>query len=211
VRGVKASAKRLFKSIDVKAKIKGSGRARWSLVDHANSPRTDKIIHQRPWDIVLLANSSVGISTTDYDDAIALYEKIILTGASVGFLMTWLEEDKPFSSYDALKGTPGGMFGYVPIAVQLDVPIAPAGWGVRNAIKDSVESGVPFDLWKKAQHLNRNGNYLAGAIVFTTLTQVSPVGLWAPGRFTPEETAYLQTLAADTVLSDLSEWNITPN
>ena len=209
VRGVKTGAKHLYRSIGVKARIKGSARARWTLADHASSSRTAKIINQRPWDVVLLANASIGIGAAYYDDATLLYDKIVPTGAAVGFMMTWFAEGTPLGAYDDLVGIAGGDIGYVPIALQLDVPIAPAGWGVRNVVEDNAQSGIPLDLWQNSQHLNRAGRYLAAAIVFTTLTHMSPEGSWAPGGLTPNEIDYLQILARDTVLSDPGRWNIT--
>ncbi len=211
VRGVKSTLKKMYRQDGLKAQIKAFAPAKWTLHDHAGSGRTASLIAARPWDVVLMAQASLGATIFDLPDVTILDDLITAQGATSGLLMTWYDQEVPASNYDLLKGTPDGSTGYVPLAFALDIFVAPAGWGVRNVLVD-IEQGNPIaqtlDLWKRRAHLGKAGRYLAGAIVYTTLTGNSPVGQWTPNSLDGSVTDYLQTLAADTVLTDPTEWNL---
>jgi hypothetical protein len=213
VRGVKGSLKKLYKSAGIKAKIKGHGPARADLDEHATSPRTAKIISRKPWDYVLIAQNSVGVVVSrDVEHAITLRDRAIAAGAQPLLLMTWLDVGAPLEDYELdLKGTPDGNYGYVPLGIGADLTIAPAGWGIYEALLDVATTGengttgqvVP--LFRKQAHLSRDGKYLAGLIVYATLSQQSPVGLWAPGRLTTPVATYFQQLAHDVMWTPTGE------
>ena len=207
VRGVKRPLKKFLKTrLDRKVKVKGFGPGIWHLDDHARSGRTHKVIQGKPWDYVLLQEHSSGISAADYPDVVTLDSIIKSSGAQTALFMTWREKDDPPSAYNSLKGIPGGNFGYIPIALQIDAPVAPVGWGVRNVVAD----GRPVALWKHGRHLNNRGRYLGACVVYAMLLQESPIGLPAPNSFGTAEVQYLQQIAHLTVLGCPEEWNITP-
>jgi len=124
------------------------------------------------------------------------------------FFMTWRDRTDPLSSYDSLRGVPGGSTGYVPIAVRLEVPIAPVGWVIREGIA----TDLPYDYWgPDGHHLNRLGSYLAACVLYAALTGESPVGGWAPGKLQRDgSAAVMQDLAATTVLAAPEDWLLDP-
>jgi len=205
VRGIKPTVKKLYKAQGLKAKIRGHGPPRWTLERHAGSARTANIIRNNRWDYVLLAQNNIGLINTDLPDVASLHAQIVANGSSAGLLMNWYEPDTDLAVYDWLKGYPGATHGYIPTALALDIPIAPAGWGLRTAVFE----GVLTDLWRGRQHLNNLGRYLVGVTVYTTLTKQNPIGAWAPAKFSPDQTAYLQSLVNETVLGNPAQWNIT--
>lgn len=211
VRGIKPTLKKMYRQQGLRAGIKGAGRAKYTLADHAGSARTASIIASRSWDVVLMGQNSQTVTTFDLPDVETLENLITADGAASGLLMTWFDQDTPVSEYDLLKGTPDGTTGYVPLAFSLDIPIAPVGWGIRHVLLD-IEAGDPIaqslDMWKRRAHLGRAGRYLAGAIVYAALTGNSPVGQWTPNRLAGPTADYLQAVAADIVFSDPAEWNL---
>jgi len=204
VRGVKRPLRDMFRAGGVSVRIKSRARNGWTLGRHAGASSTERMLYSRPWDVVFLQEQSAGIGVQRYPDARDLGEMIAASGARTAFFMTWRDRGISAASYDSLKGEPGGPFGYVPIAFELDAPVAPVGWAIRNAIV----SGLPFDLWKDGHHLNTLGKYLAACVCYATIMQDSPVGLPAPGALSEFEAAYLQELAELTVLSDPDQWNL---
>jgi hypothetical protein len=177
-----------------------------SLEAHANSNRTKRALDQRPWDFVLMANTSKHMNAEDYPGARDLHDQVVARGAQPVFLMTWLPRLVSIPGWDGLRGVPGGDIGYVPIAFELGAPVAPAGWAVRQVKID----GDPVDAWKRSTHLGKTGRYLAAAVVYATITGNSPIGLEAKGKTLAPFVDYLQGLADTIVLSNpTDDWNIS--
>ncbi len=206
VRGLRRPLRDLYDASGASVRVKTLGPSGWTLERHATAASTGAVIGSRPWNYVFLQEQSDGIDASGYGPARAIDAAVAGQGARTVFFMTWRDRGVTVAGYDSLRGEPGGNVGYVPIAFELDAPVAPVGW----AIRDGLLEGLPYDLWQDGHHLNGLGDYLAACVCFATLTGISPVGLPAPKRIFPEEALYLQQLAQDTVLSDPAQWNLAP-
>ena len=205
VRGIKPNLKKLLKDVGVaKPRIVAIGAPGWDLASHARSDRTARKLNAEKWDFVVMAGASEGLETQEaIDGAVSMHAKVIAAGAQPVFLLTWLPAYFPLSEYDKLLGTIDGTTGYLPLAFDLDTPLAPAGWAVRQVRMDN----DPVGLWARSTHLSKLGRYLVAAVVFATITGESTVGKAAPKSF-GNATPYLQSLADEIVFTDPEHWNI---
>jgi len=207
VRGVRRPLERMLAARGIDVRINTMCPSIWDLSHHAHSQWTyDKIAYE-PWDFVFLQEQSNGIyEGAGYAAARQLSQAIRADGAQTAFFMTWRERGVDVTAYETLLGVPGGDFGYIPIALELDAPIAPVGWALRNALLN----GVTIDFWKggRGRHLNNLGRYLAASVLYAMLTGESPSGVYAAPWLDPAIAAQLDTIATLTVLRDPSDWNI---
>jgi hypothetical protein len=91
------------------------------------------------------------------------------------------------------------------IADELEATVSPVGIAWREVRQQYPD----INLYKDdGSHPNRRGTYLAACVFYAVVFQQSPEGLRYTGGLSPEETAVLQRIAAETVLSDLERWHI---
>jgi hypothetical protein len=203
-RGIRQPLRRLLRDGGHRARIRAITPGGATLGDHVDSARTRRLITSRSWDYVVLQEQSSWMDQRRYPSARILDELIAGIGAETLFLMTWRDRGASLETYEWLRGTPDGLFGYVPIAFELDAAVAPVGWAIRNTVID----GLPYDLWRDGHHLDRRGRYLAACVVFATILGQSPVTPARHPGLDAAEAYYFQTLAADTALTRSWEWNI---
>jgi len=242
VRGVKRPLVKIFKERGLDVKVKAAAPGIRDLQWHAASQRTKKIIDGKPnkpaWDIIFLQQKSIGLfdfpppddpTEDDGYQAVRDLYQIIQTnspGTATALFMTWRERTiNPTSAlWDQLRDweflNPETnvlqTFGYVPIAQELGIPVAPAGWGIRAArmqLSSPPAYDLPStdDLWKgsKGRHLSTAGQYEAACVLYAVITGESPIGVWGPDRYDdPSFVTALQTVADQTVFSDPSAWNL---
>ncbi|HYB99080.1 MAG TPA: hypothetical protein VEC57_08070 [Candidatus Limnocylindrales bacterium] len=177
----------------------------WTVADHVASAKTLAKINSKAWDAVVVQEQSLGEFHVRYPAARAIDAQIAAVGAQTVFMMTWRDRGAPLVSYDALRGAPGEDVGYVPIAYELDAPIAPVGWVYREQILNDPD----VELWgSDGHHSNERGRYLAALSVYCAVFGESPVGLWAPAAFSPAQNESDQRLVEKVALSDPGEWMI---
>ncbi len=213
LRGMKRPLLAMLDRVGVEAKVTALLPGTWSLEDHAGSARTESRIMGRAWDIVIMHDKAVGIDEENYPAIRTLNDKILASAASFGgqtqvvLAMTWRDRGVGPERYDTLHGTPTGLYGYIPIAFELDVPVAPIGWAIRNGL---VEMSLPTDMWKggKGRHLSKYGSHLAASVVYAVLRKETPVGAYAKPQYDPALILYVQQLADSTVFGDPTEWNL---
>lgn len=167
-------------------------------------PKTARKIASQVWDLVILQEQSTGMLPDRFADSRTLDAMISAAGSRTMFLMTWRDRGQPTLTYDSLRGEPGGLIGYVPIAYELDAPLAPVGWAFRAATIDNVYP----ELWgRDGHHASRAGQYLAAAVLYTMIFEESPVGLWIPKELGLDQGLYYQQLAADAVFGEMDVWS----
>jgi hypothetical protein len=180
-----------------------SAQGGWSLSDHAASALSLNKIEQQDWDCVILQErASLIIDNPEeqsYPAIRLLYDKVSEKGATLILFMTWGPRDGlPDAGYRNYDETQAQICtGYMDIASELDVMVAPVGIAWQNAIKKDPQ----LNLWNvDGSHPSREGSYLSACVFYATIFQQSPEGL-TYGADLPEEIAgFLQTVAAETVL-----------
>ena len=205
-RGIRRPLRDMFQAVGIEAAIKSRAPSAFTLRKHEQSYGTRRTIERVDWDYVFLQENSRGMKYFGYQASRSLDQLIRGKGGQTVLFMTWLDRGDPAAGYVDLLVDRQGEEGYLPLAYELDVPVAPIGWAIRNSI---LFDDLPIDPWgRKGHHLNRQGRYLAACVIFATITRMSPVGLFSPKKMKPEQARYLEELAADTVLGDSALWNI---
>jgi hypothetical protein len=185
----------------------------WTLDDHAQSSETFETIQGQTWEYVVLQEQSV-IPT---DPAArehrmvpaiqALNTEIERTGAKTILFMTWgRREGLLQSGFRDFKEMQAALTdGYVAIADELDVRLAPVGAAWEIVVDDDPQ----IDLWKMdGSHPSVAGSYLAACVFYAVIFQESPEGLAYMAGLEADTVLVLQSMAAETVLRDLERWHI---
>jgi hypothetical protein len=93
--------------------------------------------------------------------------------------------------------------GYLVIAQELKVPIAPVGYTWLLAKGQNPQ----LDLWQEdGSHPTEQGTYLAACVFYAVIFRQSPEGLSYKGNLPEETVLFLQQIATDTVLNDPAQW-----
>ena len=95
--------------------------------------------------------------------------------------------------------------GYMTIANQLIAPVAPVGYAWLTAWLQNPK----LVLWQAdGSHPTGQGTYLAACVFYAVIFRQSPVNNPYHARLSAATARYLQSVAADTVLNDPSQWNL---
>jgi hypothetical protein len=203
----------LARSGGLEVEVDMSAQGGWTCADHATSAETVDKIEQHDWDFVILQEQSSLPALADQREeqmvpAIRLLdEKIRAGGADTVLFMTWGRRD----------GQPGAGFqdfsemqrhlqaGYMELAKELDVWVAPVGVAWQHALAREPQSS----LWQgDGLHPAQEGTYLSACVFYAVLFRSSPEGLSYRGGLPEERARFLQAIAAETVLEDPGRWNI---
>jgi hypothetical protein len=164
-------------------------------------------------DYVILQDQSVNPALEEqrknefYPAVRYLYEIIDRSGAKTLLFMTWGHQKgmyvNGFKDFDSMQTQITK--GYMTIAQELKLPVAPVGEAFRNALKHDASTA----LWGPDGVLpSPEGSYLAACVFYAVLYKTSPVGLDFTGGLSKEQARAMQTAAVETVLTDPSRWNI---
>ena len=185
----------------------------WTLADHINDATTLAAIQSEKWDYVVLQEQSEipaieqSRTASMYPAARALARMILSNGETPILFMTWGHRDGDqqygYADYDSMQNQI--VIGYLTIARELGLPVAPAGYAWWTVRKQNPE----IELWQTdGNHPNRNGTYLAACVFYASIFHESPEGLGYTARL-PVKTAHtLQSAAARVVLDHSEDWNL---
>ena len=186
----------------------------WTLSEHLSAAETAPTIDSERWDDVVLQEQSqipsLAVDRTGlmYPAATKLVAMIRGKGAQPVFYLTfaheagWPEEGLP--DYSTMQAAIDA--GYIGIADQLGVPVAPVG----AAWQTVVDAASHPAMWQSdGSHPTVSGTYLAACVFYATLFRHSPVGLGYDDGLPSGEARTLQTAAATTVLGDPALWGLT--
>ena len=190
-----------------------SAQAGWTLADHVKSSDTSTKIAGTTWDYVILQEQSVIPALSDFRQdtmfpaARQLDNKIQATGAKTILYMTWGRrdglEDAGLDDFNHMQS--GLRVGYMTLANEIDAIVAPVGIAWQNALTQEPE----LNLWgADGSHPSQRGAYLAACVFYAVVFQESPVGLSYQADLSTSQAEFLQTVAADTVLSDAARWHL---
>jgi hypothetical protein len=127
-----------------------------------------------------------------------LYEKVHEKGGTVILFMTWGRRDglldAGYENFDDMQQQI--YMGYMEIAHELGVIVAPVGVAWQNGIKKDPQ----LPLWgADGIHPSEEGSYLSACVFYATIFGKSPEGLNSAG-LSEEMAQILQVIAAETVL-----------
>jgi Domain of unknown function (DUF4886) len=176
----------------------------FSLADHVNSTNFAEALTSSQWDYVVLQEQSqipsIEASRTQsmYPAARGLVQQIRATSAEPIFFETWAHRggfpENGLSNYEAMQYEINQ--GYMRIASELDVRIAPVGLAWFRALQGNPN----MQLWQEdGSHPSEQGTYLAACVFYVTLFNESPVGLSYRGNLSEEVALQLQE-AANSIL-----------
>jgi hypothetical protein len=95
--------------------------------------------------------------------------------------------------------------GYLTIAKELGLPVAPVGVAWAEVRKQAPE----IELWQTdGSHPNNNGTYLATCVLYAVIFRESPVGLAYTSQISGDTAKVLQTIASEVVVDNPAEWNL---
>ena len=188
-----------------------AGGGTWA--GHTKSAITLGKIKQRKWDLVVLQEQSdytaVAAQRQElaYPAARLLSGRVRESGATPVLFMTWgRREGLPEAGLKTYAEMQAQVeVGYMEIANDLKVMVAPVGIAWQNAIAQKPQ----LELWQSdGIHPTREGTYLSACVFYAAIFGQSPAGLAYRAEL-PEETAsLLQATAAKTVLENPKRWNI---
>ncbi len=143
-----------------------------------------------------------------YPAARKLVHLVRRAGARPVLLLTWGRRDGlpefGFRDFDAMQTQITK--GYLTIADELQVTVAPAGEAWRRGVAH--DTGLA--LWQTdGSHPSLLGSYLTACVLYATIFGVSPVGLAAPNGVPREAAERLQQVANTVVLDDPARWHLT--
>ena len=177
---------------------------------------SDKVFHVitgEKRDYIILQDQSVNPALeeqrkSEFYPAVRYLDEIIDRGGAKTLLfMTWGRPkgmyENGFNDFDSMQTQVTK--GYMAIAKELNLPVAPVGEAFRNALKQDASAA----LWgTDGSDPSLEGSYLAACVFYAVLYKTSPVGLEFTAGLSKEQARAMQTAAAKTVLTDPSRWNI---
>ncbi len=181
------------------------------LEEHVADPDTLKKINGGKWDIVILQeNSNIPQVPSKRDEqmypaARALSRRISSLGAQTIFFMTWADPwavaDGRFE--DFVEEQARITAAYWNIAQELDALVAPVG----VAFEESLRQRRDLFLWKDTDylHASHRGTYLAACVLYALIYRQSPEGLPYRSGLTEDTAQHLQSIAAQTVLTNSAD------
>jgi hypothetical protein len=184
-----------------------------TLADDAASPPTTSMLTSARWGVVVLQEQSqipsVNASRQGqmYPAARQLVGMIDDAGAMPMLFLTWARRDgwpeNGMASYARMQSAIDD--GYLTIAREQHVAVAPVGFAWSRAVDQDAGSG----LWQDdGSHPAAKGTYLAACVFYASIFRQSPLGLTYYAGLTGDEATQLQRIAADTVLGDVARWGL---
>ncbi len=189
-----------------KVEVGMAAQGGWALSNHLESSETLNQLNSTKWNYVVLQEQSeipsVEQSRTQamYPAARELVRRIQERGATPIFFDTWAHRDGApeygMNTYQSMQAEIDT--GYMGIAQELNVPIAPVGFAWFTAVQGHPELG----LWQAdGSHPTMQGTYLAACVFYAVIFHESPVGLTYRADLPKETAKILQTIASTTVLN----------
>lgn len=179
---------------------------RWSLEDASTNDGLTKLIHDVPWDVVVLQDSSWTLSDpsarvrSTFPAARLLDREIRTAGAKTALFLTWgWKNGDPTVDGDSYEAMQARLTeGYEELASELGAGVAPVG----PAWAEALGREPALNLWKAGGgHPNEKGSYLASCVFYGFLTGRDPTQSAYVADLNPELARFLQRVAADVLRS----------
>lgn len=185
----------------------------YKLFQHLKDTNTIQKLNSQKWDLVVLQEQSQTPAIEDdryglmYPAIREFNDKIRKLGAVPMLYMTWGRKngDSEFGYSDYASMQESLIEGYMGIAHELSIEVAPVG----VAWKTAHEQRPQLELWLvDGIHPSLAGSYLAACVFYAAIYKKSPAGLDFTASLDKDTAKFLQSIAAETVLTDLKKWFI---
>ena len=197
---------KLARSGGHKVEVGMSAQGGWSLADHVGSTETLNLLDSAKWNFVVLQEQSEIPSVQQvrnqemYPAARELVQKIKKIGATPIFFITWAHRDgmpeNGMNNYESMQSQINT--GYMGIAQELNVSVAPVGSAWLAAVKEHPE----LSLWQgDGSHPTEQGTYLAACVFYAVIFHESPIGLTDRTGLSRENAKTIQAIASEAVLN----------
>jgi hypothetical protein len=188
---------------------KGGG----TLADYAASTEITTALSSAKWDVVVLQEQSEIPSIGRlrqiqmYPAARQLVRLVHHAGAQPMFFITWAHREgwpqNGLIGYASMQSAIDQ--GYLVIARELHVAVAPVGEAWSAALSQEARSG----LWQRdGEHPTINGTYLAACVFYAAVFRESPTGLQYHAGLPSRDATKLQTIASKVILGDPVRWGL---
>jgi hypothetical protein len=185
----------------------------WKLQQHASDPTSLDTLVRQKWNYVALQEQSTipairGAREYMMFPAVrSLAQRSTAIGRKPLLFMTWGRErgmsEAGFGDYASMQAAVST--GYLTIAAELDIAIAPVG----EAWKTVVNQHSAIQLWDQdGSHPSLAGSFLAACVFYTVLYHRSPKGIAYTAGLEPQTAAILQEVAGITVLNSWATWRL---
>ncbi len=182
----------------------------WTLQEHLAAPETETTLAAEHWNAVVLQEQSqipsLAIDRTQmmYPAATKLVAEVRAHSAQPILYLTFAHQDgwpeEGLADYPTMQTAIDT--GYLGIAGQLDVPVAPVGVAWEAVVSQASHPA----MWQSdGSHPTVSGTYLAACVFYATIFRQSPVGLGDDDGLPAAQAHDLQSVAAATVLGDPTE------
>ena len=184
-----------------------------TLAQHSDSSDSMKELSSQSWDFVVLQEQSEIPSVAGsrgasmYPAARTLVDRIEAGRAAPLFFMTWAHRDGlPASGMPGYERMQLAIEdGYLGIARELGVPVAPVGYAWFVVRRAHPEIG----LWQDdGSHPSAAGTYLAACVFYAAIFRQSPEGLTFEGGLADAQARALQAEAGRSVLDLQAQWGL---
>lgn len=185
----------------------------WTMADHVEAQSTRTLLNAEAWDVVVLQEQSQIPSAAAirqaqmYPAARKLVSLVRAVGAEPLFYVTWAHRDgwpdNGLPDYSSMQKAIDD--GYLGIAAEQHVAVAPVGFAWKS-MADQLPAAA---LWQDdGSHPTTLGTYLAACVFYATVYSRSPLGLKFHADLSDGDALLAQTVAAATVLGDISKWGL---
>jgi len=196
------------------------GRNGLYLDDHASSSNTESKINEQDWDYIILQGVGSLMAYPDYFTDHPVYPALVTLrdkihqnceSTKMVFCLPWAFEDG-MTWYQDWTDTYEEMQikifeNTLQYSDEIGFEIAPVGWSWYMVLE---EKSYPLHYLHMSDwnHPSLKGSYLMACVIFSTVFLESSVDIPYYGGLLEEEGSYFQTVASNTVLDNLSLWNI---
>jgi hypothetical protein len=185
----------------------------WQLQEHATSEDSFDARAAQAWRYVVLQEQSVipaipaERASSMFPAVRSLAEQLAPIGRQPLLFMTWGRErgmpESGFADYASMQTAIST--GYLTIAAELDIAIAPVG----EAWRTIVTQHPSIRLWDDdGSHPSLAGSFLAACVFYTVLYRRSPKGIAYTAGLDPQTATILQEVAGNIVLNSWATWRL---
>jgi hypothetical protein len=186
-----------------------------TLQDHCTRQETFEKIRSRNWDYVILQDATLSIALFEYHNQTIPFTQILKDSilnnnqeTEIIFFMwygqkdgvDYLGEQYSYATFQEMLKD-----GTLIVADSLQLIVAPVGWAYNSSINERPN----LDLYIGDKiHPSPAGSYIGACVYYSTIFRESCEGFQYFSSLTEDDASFLQAKASETVMNNLTLWNI---